>query len=70
VYGHVAKRTVELSNECCAYCWALPYGAEPFLYVEGSSSRVDNIDPAADVSDLFPKFAAVSDRRRVVGRCR
>jgi hypothetical protein len=44
-----------------------PPGAESFLYVEGSSSRVDDIDPHPDpaTSRRFPKFAAVSNRRRV-----
>lgn len=64
-----------------------PPGAEPFLYVEGSSSRVDDIDIDIDAdvdadadtgidtssgsglrsatSRRFPKFAAVSNRRRV-----
>ena len=40
--------------------------AEPFLYVEGSSSRVDDIDPDGDAPARFPTFAAVSRERRVV----
>ena len=37
--------------------------AEPFLYVEGSSSRVDDID-APDLK-RFPRFGEVSDKRWV-----
>ena len=43
-----------------------PPDAEPFLYVEGSSSRVDDIDPDGDAPARFPTFAAVSRERRVV----
>ena len=42
-------------------------GAEPFMYVEGSSSRVEDIDAELEqvTTGWFPKFAAVSNRRWV-----